>query len=91
MTKKYIETPEKKLKRERKGVVDQLEGARREVSLVKKWLDAPKEDPYWEHWIDYQIGQLAKLQQQATELQLQIRELTLEFVIKDDHGQKNHS
>ena len=91
MTKRLIETPEKKLKREREGVVKQLEGARREVTLVKKWLDAPKEDPYWENWNDLQIGKLAILQKEATELQLKIRELTLEFVLKDDHAQKNDS
>ncbi len=83
MTRKRLESDEHRRKRQREGVVRQLEGARSEVSLVKRWLDAPKEDPYWENWTDLQIGRLAILQQQATELQLKIRELTLGFVTKE--------
>jgi len=84
MGRRLIATEEQRIKNWKENVVKQMEGARREVTLVKRYLDAPQEDPFWESWTDEQRGQLAALQRQATELQLKIRELTLEF---HDEGQ----
>lgn len=80
MTKRFIESAEDKLKRERDQVVKQLEGARVQVGLAKRFMDAPQEDPYWEHWTDAQRGNLGKLQLEATSLQKKIRELTGTFL-----------
>jgi hypothetical protein len=80
MSKRFIESAEQKLLRERDQVVRQLEGARREISLVKKWLDAPCEDPYWEFWATNERGELARIQRELSEIQIRIRDLTLTFV-----------
>jgi len=79
MAKKFMESEEQKVLRQRSQVVKQLEGARREISLVKRFLDAPSEDPYWEQWTDQQRGELMLINRDATALQLRIRELTLQF------------
>jgi hypothetical protein len=81
---KKIESAEDKLKKRRKQVVYQLEGARKDVSIVKRWLDAPKEDPYWEHWTEDQRGELMVIHRELTEIQLKIRALTLQFVGKEE-------
>jgi len=82
MVRRKIESTEDKLKKQRKQVVYQLEGARRDISIVKRWLDAPKEDPYWEHWTDAQRSELAVLHHDLSQLQLKVRELTLQFVTR---------
>lgn len=82
MRRKKIESAEDKLKKQRKQVVHQLEGARKDISIVKRWLDSPKEDPYWENWTDAQRAELATLQADLTQLQLRIRTLTLQFVTR---------
>lgn len=82
MTRKKIESAENKLKKQRNQVVYQLEGARRDISIVKRWLDAPKEDPYWDHWTDPQRAELTVLNRELTELQLKVRALTLQFTTR---------
>jgi len=77
-----IESAEDKLKKQRNQVVYQLEGARKDVSLAKRWLDAPKEDPYWEYWTPDQRGALMLLHRELTEIQIKIRALTLQFIVK---------
>jgi hypothetical protein len=74
-----IENEEQKIKRQRRQVVNQLESARSELSIVKRFLDAPQRDPYWELWKDEDVAMLADIQQKATDLQLKIRELTTKF------------
>lgn len=76
---KKIEDIESKERKRRKQVVYQLENARRDVSIVKRWLDAPKEDPYWEQWTPEQRSELHRIHRQLTEIQLDLRSLTLQF------------
>jgi hypothetical protein len=74
-----IENEKQKIKRQRRQVVNQLESARSELSIVKRFLDAPQNDPYWDSWEDEDVAMLADLQSKITDLQLKIRELTLKF------------
>lgn len=88
MPRRLIENEEQRTRRFRANVVVQLENARREVGLARRYLDAPKEDPHWEAWTDFQMGKLASLSQDVEQLQRKIRELTLEF--HDVGSKKEH-
>ena len=79
MPRRLIETDDQKVARMRGNIVIQLENARRELGLAKRYLDAPQSDPYWESWSDRQRSDLAVVQADLTQLQLKIRQLTLKF------------
>jgi hypothetical protein len=80
MPRRRIENDEQRQKRGRHVAAGQLEAGRRQITIVKRFLDAVTTDAHWENWTDDQRGALAVIQKELTELQKEIRELTLEFV-----------
>lgn len=79
MKRRLVENQEQRIKRFRSNVVRQLESARTELSVSKRFLDALQEDPFWESWKDEDVAKLAEVHRDITDAQLKIRELTMKF------------